>query len=363
MISTKTPVSVDHLLAVDGLVVDLPGPGGSGVQSEERSDEDGRRWPLPGPKRASQRSPAGPVRVVDGVSFDIPPATTVGLIGESGSGKTMTANAIIGLLPAGAGTAGALRWRGEDLLPAGAARRRRLRGREIAMIFQDPLAALNPTQRIGRQVGEILRRAGRPRAEVRRRVLELLDRVGIPEPERRAGDYPHEFSGGMRQRAMIALALAGSPALLLADEPTTALDVTVQARILRLLRSIQQDEGLAMLLVSHDLRVVAHVAHQVVVMYAGRVAERGPTPAVLSRPAHPYTRALVDSVPAVRTRTALAHPLPGTPATPARRPPGCAFHPRCPLARDRCRTEQPQARQVAPGRWSACHFAEEVSHA
>jgi oligopeptide/dipeptide ABC transporter ATP-binding protein len=321
--------SSDLLLEVDGLVVDLP-------------------------------VAAGSVRVVDGVSFDIPPATTVGLIGESGSGKTMTANAVIGLLPNGAATGGHLRWRGEDLLRATPARRRRLRGHEIAMIFQDPLAALNPTQAIGRQVGEILRRAGRPREEVRRRVLELLELAGIPEPATRMRSYPHEFSGGMRQRAMIALALAGSPSLLLADEPTTALDVTVQARILRLLRSIQQDQGLAMLLVSHDLRVVAHVAHQVVVMYAGRVAEHGPTTAVLAAPAHPYTRALVESVPAVRSRTALAHPLPGTPATPANRPPGCAFHPRCPMARDRCRTEEPQTRTVAPGRRAACHFAEEV---
>ncbi|GAA3594964.1 ABC transporter ATP-binding protein [Nonomuraea rosea] len=337
MSRTRTPAAAqdgpmletDGLLEVDGLVVDLP-------------------------------AAAGAVRVVDRVTFDIPPATTVGLIGESGSGKTMTANAVLGLLPGGAATGGELRWQGENLLRASPARRRRLRGHEIAMIFQDPLAALNPSQTIGRQVGEILRRAGRPRAEVQRRVVELLDLAGIPEPATRMRGYPHEFSGGMRQRAMIALALAGSPALLLADEPTTALDVTVQARILRLLRSIQEDQGLAMLLVSHDLRVVAHVAHQVVVMYAGRVAERGPTAAVLARPAHPYTRALVDSVPAVRTRTALAHPLPGTPATPANRPAGCAFHPRCPLARERCRTEEPQTRSVAPGRWAACHFAEEL---
>ena len=336
MIRTRVPApgttpaaSSEQLLRVDGLVVDLPSPGGT-------------------------------VRVVDGVSFDIPPATTVGLIGESGSGKTMTANAIIGLLPQGSTTGGELLWRGEDLLRLDRTRRRRLRGHEIAMIFQDPLAALNPTQTIGRQVGEILRRAGHRRDEVRRRVLELLDRAGVPDPAQRLGAYPHEFSGGMRQRAMIALALAGSPALLLADEPTTALDVTVQARILRLLRSIQQDEGLAMLLVSHDLRVVAHAAHQVVVMYAGRVAERGPTASVLSRPAHPYTRALVQSVPAVRTRTALAHPLPGTPAAPANRPAGCAFHPRCPLVRDRCRTEQPVPRAITPDRWTACHFAEEL---
>ncbi|MEO3749403.1 ABC transporter ATP-binding protein [Streptomyces sp. B6B3] len=311
--------------------------------------------------RVTLTAPTGrETALVDGVSFDVPPAATTGLIGESGSGKTMTALAVIGLLPEHASATGRVEWRGEDLLHATPARRRRTRGHEIAMIFQDPLAALNPTQRIGRQVGEILRRDGLPRAEVRRRTVELLDRAGVPEPERRASNYPHEFSGGLRQRAMIALALAGNPSLLLADEPTTALDVTVQARILRLLRSIQQAEGLAMLLVSHDLRVVANVAEQVVVLYAGRVAERGPARAVLRRAAHPYTRALVRSVPAVRTRAALADPIPGTPATPANRPPGCAFHPRCPLARDRCRTEVPAVREVAPERFSACHYAEEV---
>ena len=319
----------EALLRVDGLTVDLQGT-------------------------------RGDVRVVDGVSFDVPAGTTVGLIGESGSGKTMTANAIIGLLPDGARTGGRLLWRGEDLLHADGARRRKARGHEISMIFQDPLAALNPTQRIGRQVGEILRRDGVGRGEVRRRVVELLDRAGVPDPAERANRYPHEFSGGLRQRAMIALALAGNPSLLLADEPTTALDVTVQARILRLLRSIQQDEGLSVLLVSHDLRVVANVASQVVVMYAGRIAERGPAPVVLRRPAHPYTKALVRSVPAVRTKTALADPLPGAPATPANRPSGCPFHPRCPIARDRCRTEVPAVREVAPGRFTACHFAEEV---
>ncbi|GHE79215.1 ABC transporter ATP-binding protein [Amycolatopsis deserti] len=317
------------LLEIDGLTVDLPGP-------------------------------HGPVRVVDGVSLDVPPGTTVGLIGESGSGKTMTALAVIGLLPAGAETGGVLRWREENLLTASPARRRSVRGHEIAMIFQDPLAALNPGQTIGRQVGEIPRRDGKSRAEVRRIVIDLLDRVGVPDPATRMHAYPHQFSGGLRQRAMIALALAGNPSLLLADEPTTALDVTVQARILRLLRSVQEDRGLAMLLVSHDLRVVAHVADQVVVMYAGRVAERGAAAQVLRRPAHPYTKALVASVPAVRTRTALAHPLPGAPATPANRPSGCAFHPRCPLARDRCRSEVPAVREVEAGRWSACHFAEEV---
>jgi peptide/nickel transport system ATP-binding protein/oligopeptide transport system ATP-binding protein len=177
----------------------------------------------------------------------------------------------------------------------------------------------------------------------------------------RSRDYPHQFSGGMRQRAMIALALAGDPTLVLADEPTTALDVTVQARILRLLRSLQDERQVAMLLVSHDLRVMSHVAHDLVVLYAGRVCEIGPTRQLLGQPRHPYTRALAASVPAVRTKSALVAPLPGAPASPLARPAGCPFHPRCALARDRCATEVPEVRQVTPHRWSACHYAEELA--
>ncbi|GAB3823127.1 ABC transporter ATP-binding protein [Kribbella italica] len=302
----------------------------------------------------------GPVRVIEDVSFDIPAGTTVGLIGETGSGKTMTAMAIIGLLPEGAVVTGEITFGGTDLVRCGEARLRALRGDEMSMIFQDPMASLNPTQRIGRQVGEVLRRTGRPRAEVRERVIDMLDRVGIPEPARRARDYPHELSGGLRQRAMIAMAMIAGPSLVLADEPTTALDVTVQARVLALLRKLQVEEGSAMLLVSHDLRVMSHVAQDLVVLYAGRVTERGAASVVLNRPAHPYTEALVRSVPAIRTRTAIADPLPGTSAVPAQRPSGCAFHPRCPLAVSRCRTDIPSLREVAPGRWSACHEAEKV---
>ncbi|NJP97447.1 ABC transporter ATP-binding protein [Nonomuraea sp. FMUSA5-5] len=320
---------MNDLLKITSLSVDLPGPG-------------------------------GPVRVIDEVSFDVPAGRTVGLIGETGSGKTMIAMSVIGLLPEGAAVGGAISFAGTDLLTCGPQRLRALRGHEISMISQDPMASLNPTQRIGRQVGEVLRRSGAPRAEVRDRVVEMLDRVGIPDAARRARDYPHEFSGGLRQRAMIAMAMIAHPSLVLADEPTTALDVTVQARVLGLLRKLQVEEGAAMLLVSHDLRVMSHVAQDLVVLYAGRVAERGSTASVLGRPAHPYTKALVRSVPAVRTKTAIADPLPGTSAVPARRPSGCAFHPRCPLATGRCRSEIPRPREVAPGRWSACHEAEKV---
>src|SRR5690606_19097168 len=248
------------------------------------------------------------------------------------------------------------------------------------MIFQDPMSSLNPTVRIGRQVGEVLRRRGTPAAEVRRRVVEMLDRVGIPDPAQRARAYPHEFSGGMRQRAMIAMAMIADPALVLADEPTTALDVTVQARVLEMLREVRAEQGSAMLFVSHDLRVISHVADRVTVMYAGSIMEQGPTVQVLRRPAHPYTKALVASVPAVRTRTAIGDPLPGAPATPAERPTGCPFRTRCALAHDRCVTERPVLRPVSlprPGfsrpeparprpervegqRMAACHIAEEV---
>lgn len=308
---------------------------------------------LPGPR--------GDVQIIDDVSFSVEAGRTTGLIGESGSGKTMTAMAIIGLLPDGAATSGQLIWQGdEDLLTATARRRRRVRGREIAMIFQDPLASLNPSQTIGRQITEIPRRDGMARGELAHTATDLLERVEIPDPAKRAGDYPHQYSGGMRQRAMTALALAGKPKLILADEPTTALDVTVQARVLNLLQILREQENTAMLLVSHDLRVMAHVADTIVVMYAGRVCERGPARDVLRKPLHPYTKALVDSVPAVRTKTSIADPLPGSPASPDERPSGCAFHPRCPLARERCRSEQPPVRELESGRFTACHFAEEL---
>ncbi|WP_298331393.1 ABC transporter ATP-binding protein [Haloactinopolyspora sp.] len=300
-------------------------------------------------------------RVIDGVSFGVGAGRTTGLIGESGSGKTMSAMSIVRLLPDGAETSGRIVWRSLNLLDAPRRRIREVRGREIGVIFQDPLAALNPIQPIGKQVGEILRRGGMARQDVHARVLELLGRAGIPDPEQRVDVYPHELSGGLRQRVMIAMALAGEPQLIIADEPTTALDVTTQARILRLLADLRHQEGLAMLLVSHDLRVMAHVADEVVVMYAGRVAERGPAREVLERPRHPYTRALANNVPAVSTKTAIAEPLQGAPANPFDRPSGCAFHPRCPLAVERCRTEKPELREVEPGRFSACHRATEVA--
>jgi oligopeptide/dipeptide ABC transporter ATP-binding protein len=325
---------------------------------------------------------SGEVRAVDGVSFTREEGRVTGLVGESGCGKSVTSLALMGLLPSrGVKVGGSAVLRtgdtGADLLKLSPKRMRDLRGSQLAMIFQDPLGSLNPVVPIGRQVTEIPRRDGMSRRELAGTAVDLLERVEIPDPARRAGSYPHQFSGGMRQRAMTALALAGKPQLILADEPTTALDVTVQARILGLLRRLRDEEGTAMLLVSHDLRVMAHVADDLVVMYAGRVCERGPATAVLHRPLHPYTSALVRSVPAVHTKTAIAEPLPGSPANPAERPSGCAFHPRCPLTsimaqrhssasaagtppvHERCRTEQPEVREISPGRWAACHFSDE----
>lgn len=305
-------------------------------------------------------APAGRLTLLDDVDLSIERGQSVGLIGETGSGKTLTARAVIGLLPPTMSRSGRISWQGTDLLAVPAARTRALRGREISMIFQDPMSSFNPSQRIGRQIGEVLRRAGVGRQEVQARTVEMMDRVGIPDPTRRARSYPHQLSGGLRQRAMIAMAMIAGPSLILADEPTTALDVTVQARVLQVLRTMREQDGAAMLFVSHDLRVVSHVTDAVLVMYAGRVVERGPATALLTRPAHPYTAALVASVPAVRTRTAIADPLPGAPASPADRPSGCPFRTRCARAFDRCASERPELREVAPGRWSACHIAEEV---
>ncbi len=302
----------------------------------------------------------GELTLLDDVGLTIDRGESVGLIGETGSGKTLTARSVIRLLPPAMSITGSIGWRGTELLTTSPAELRRLRGAEISMIFQDPLSSFNPTQRIGRQIGEVLRRRGLPATEVTDRTIEMMDRVGIPEPERRRRSYPHEFSGGLRQRAMIAMAMITKPSLILADEPTTALDVTVQARVLDVLRELRAEEGAAMLYVSHDLRVVSHVTDSVLVMYAGSVVERGPTAQVLRRPAHPYTSALVASVPAVRTKTAIADPLPGAPASPADRPSGCPFRTRCSRAFDRCVTERPALRELTPGRWSACHVAAEV---
>ncbi len=304
----------------------------------------------------------GVVRAVDGLSFTLERGRTLGIVGESGSGKTVTGLAILGLHdPRRATVTGEIRLHGQDLVGLSEAALNRLRGPAMAMVFQDALTALSPYYSVGHQIAEGYRLHNQVTAkQARQRAIDLLGRVGIPRPAERVDSYPHEFSGGMRQRAMIAIALACDPELLIADEPTTALDVTVQAQILDLLADLQAEFGSAIVLITHDLGVVSQVADEVLVMYAGRAAERGPTRAVLTRPGHPYTWGLLSSVP--RLTAAIDSDLlaiRGTPPSLIDLPPGCAFRPRCDYAPlvpdDRCATEVP-ALTPALGTVAACHL-------
>lgn len=306
----------------------------------------------------------GVVHAVRGVDLEVHRGEVLALLGESGSGKSVTARAVMRLVPRSAQiTAEAIEVDGTDVLHASDAQLRRLRGEKMAMVFQDPLSALNPVLSVGSQVGELFRiHRGMGRRQARAEAERLLAAVGIPDPRGRVRDFPHQCSGGMRQRILIALAIALQPDLLIADEPTTALDVTVQAQILDLLRSLQREMNLAVLLITHDLGVVCEVADRVAVMYAGRVVETGAAEQVLSRPAHPYTRALLDSVPQ-------GHPADDLPVIAGSPPPadqilpGCSFAPRCELAQDRCLRELPTLDAVAPARMAACHRAGEVLRA
>jgi len=303
------------------------------------------------------------VRAVNGASFDVAAGETAAILGESGSGKSVTAAAIMRLLqiPPAAIDGGVIRFKGEDVLAMPLDRWRQLCGREIAMVFQDALASLNPVFSVGWQIAELFRAHGVASGrEADARAIELLARVGIPDPANRARDYPHQFSGGMRQRAMIAMAIALGPDLLIADEPTTALDVTVQAQIMDLLQGLQAEIGMAVMLISHDLGVVADVADRVAVMYAGRVIERGRVRDVFSRPGHPYTLALLESVPGAQHKNAKLRTIVGSPPDMARIPAGCAFHPRCRFATAECRRDAPPHVAVAPGRAVECHHAEKV---
>jgi oligopeptide transport system ATP-binding protein len=296
---------------------------------------------------------------VRGVDFDLAAGETLAVLGESGSGKSVTAQAVMGLLdPRRAHVRGSIRFEGSELVGSRRAERRRLQGRRIAMIFQDALAALNPVAPVGGQIAEVLRvheRIGK--ADARRRAIELMDRVRIPAAATRYSSYPHQLSGGMRQRIMIAMALALGPDVLIADEPTTALDVTVQAQIMQLLIQLRADTGMAMLFITHDLSVSAEVADRIAVMYAGRIVETGAAGEVYRDPRHPYTAGLLASVPRAATRGGRLTPIPGGPPSLAALPRGCPFHPRCPLAEDVCRTEDPPLHIPGPGRVSACHFA------
>jgi peptide/nickel transport system ATP-binding protein len=297
----------------------------------------------------------GPVRPVDGIGFSLAPGRTLALVGESGCGKSLTALALMGLLPPGAETGGAIRFAGQDLVGLDAEGRRRLRGREMAMIFQEPMTSLNPAFTAGEQVAEALRlHAALAPAAAFDRAVALLDRVRIPDAARRARQYPHQLSGGMRQRVMIAMALACRPRLLIADEPTTALDVTVQAQILALMDELKAETGTAVLLITHDLGVVADHADEVVVMYAGRVAERAPAADLFARPEHPYTIGLLGARPPLAGGAARLASIRGTVPELRALPPGCRFAPRCPFAEPRCEAAPPPLTGHASGHLAAC---------
>ena len=307
---------------------------------------------------------AGVVRAVDGVSYDVREGETVALVGESGCGKTVSALSVMRLVaaPAGRIVSGQVLFKGRDLLALDEEGMRRVRGREIGMVFQEPMTSLNPVLSIGRQLTETLEiHMGMTPAEARGRAIELLTLVGIADPARRLAQYPHQFSGGMRQRIMIAMALSCSPSLILADEPTTALDVTIQAQILELMQDLSRRLGVAMLIITHNLGVVARYADRVNVMYAGKIIERGTAREIYARPHHPYTVGLLRSVPRLdEPRKSKLNPIDGQPPDLVRLPLGCAFFPRCRYAVDRCAGDVPPLHAVSDGHDAACWVAERV---
>ncbi|MRS11636.1 MAG: ABC transporter ATP-binding protein [Actinobacteria bacterium] len=303
----------------------------------------------------------GVVKAVDGVSFELEQGKTLAIVGESGSGKSVTALSLMRLIqePQGRVVEGGVNLGGQDVLKMSDTAIRAMRGNRIAMIFQDPMTSLNPVFRVGYQIGEALRvHKGMNRKRAFDRAVEMLDLVGIPNAAHRAKDYPHQFSGGMRQRAMIAMALACDPDILIADEPTTALDVTIQAQILELMVELQQREGTAIIMITHDLGVVADMANDVMVMYGGKQVEYGVADDVFYRPLHPYTWGLLDSLPRhdISAKGELC-PIKGQPPSLIDIPSGCAFHPRCPYAKEICRTTVPALVEIEPGHSSACHFS------
>ncbi|MFI8497957.1 ABC transporter ATP-binding protein [Streptomyces sp. NPDC085524] len=310
----------------------------------------------------------GVAKAVNGVAYSVDAGETLAVLGESGSGKSVTAQAVMGILdmPPGRITSGEIIFKGKDLLKMKEDERRRIRGAGMAMIFQDALSSLNPVLSVGAQLGEMYEvHRGMSRKDAKAKAVELMDRVKIPAARARVGDYPHQFSGGMRQRIMIAMALALEPSLIIADEPTTALDVTVQAQVMDLLAELQRELQMGLILITHDLGVVADVADKIAVMYAGRIVEAAPVHAIYKAPAHPYTRGLLDSIPRLDQKGQELYAIKGLPPNLLAIPSGCAFNPRCPMAQAVCRNDVPPLYAVtgAPGaRTSACHFWKECLH-
>ncbi len=313
--------------------------------------------------RVRFQTPHGDVDAVRGISFAVGREETVGILGESGSGKSVSVGAVMGLLDSPpAKIKGEIRYGGLDLVQAPIRETRRIHGDRIAMINQDAVTSLNPGLTVGYQVAELFRvhRPGTSRADARRKAAELLDRVKIPSARDRLNSYPYEFSGGMSQRVMIAMAIALEPEILIADEPTTALDVTVQAQIMQLLAELREQTGMALILITHDLGVVAESVEKVLVMYAGQIVERGPTAEIIGRPAHPYTAGLLASVPRTEHKDRKLEAIKGAPPVMSAIPPGCAFHPRCGWCRAACLKDAPELTAIEDFRDSACHFATEV---
>ncbi|HEV3171425.1 MAG TPA: ABC transporter ATP-binding protein [Actinocrinis sp.] len=305
----------------------------------------------------------GVVRAVRGVSYRLRPGEVLGIVGESGSGKSVSSMAVMGLLPRTAQIKGSIKFRGEELLGLSEVEMMSVRGKKIAMIFQDPMTSLNPVYKIGFQLEEaVLAHNDIPKAEARKRALELLNIVGIPFPDKRVDQFPHEFSGGMRQRVVIAIAMANNPDIIIADEPTTALDVTVQAQVLEALRAAQRETGAAMVLITHDLGVVAGQADRVLVMYAGKPVEIGSVDDIYYNPRMPYTLGLLGSLPRLdSSRTDRLTPIQGAPPSLLNLPPGCPFTPRCPMAQPVCSEREPDLLPVGAGHDSACHFSGQLT--
>ncbi len=318
------------------------------------------------------RTRDGVAKAVNGVNYSVRAGETLAILGESGSGKSVSSQAVMGILdsPPGFVTGGEIVFKGQDLLKLSKEQRRKIRGTQMAMIFQDALSSLNPVHTVGTQLGEMFRvHRGTSKSEAKKKAVELMERVGIPAAKERVNQYPHQFSGGMRQRIMIAMALALEPDLIIADEPTTALDVTVQAQVMELLADLQAEYNMGLILITHDLGVVADVADKIAVMYAGRIVETAPVHELYKRPAHPYTRGLLDSIPRLDQKGQELYAIKGLPPNLLRIPSGCAFNPRCPMAQEVCRSEVPPLHAVTEadgtpieGRGSACHFWKETIH-